>query len=178
MKKRRCPLTTIDQLVKGAKYRKLPHRDRMIWRVLPTYHFYIVVKGAKWRIPESDRWWYRYLTTFAHLSQLTLPIIAEPAIQWITFHAMVHLQFTMRRPFTNHRSFTIHAFSRGAGASSAIENYRKCLQALKTQIPTSQNETTNKLVPSKGSVGTPIEHKQSSLSQEGQLAPPVGHEIS
>ena len=121
VKKRGCPLTTIVQLVKGAKYRKLPYRDRMIRRLLPTYHFYLVVKGAKWRIPESDRWWYRYLTTFAHLSQLTLPIIAEPAIQWITFHAMVHLQFTMHRPFTNHRSFTIHAFSRGAGASSSIE---------------------------------------------------------
>ena len=120
--KRRCPLTTIGQLVKGAKYRKLPYRDRMIGRLLPTYHFYIVVKGAKWRIPGSDRWWYRYLTTFAHLSQLTLPIIAEPEIQWITFHAMVHLQFTMHRPFTNHRSYTIHAFSRGAGASSSIEN--------------------------------------------------------
>ena len=111
---------TIGSLVKGAKNRKLPHSDRMIRRLLPTYHFYIVVKGAKWRIPESDRWWYRYLTTFAHLSQLTLPIIAEPAIQWITFHAMVHLQFTMHRPFTNHWSFTIHAFSSGAGASFSI----------------------------------------------------------
>ena len=47
---------TIGSLVKGAKNRKLPHSDRMIRRLLPTYHFYIVVKGAKWRIPESDRW--------------------------------------------------------------------------------------------------------------------------
>ena len=54
VKKRGCPLT-IGQLVKGAKYRKLPYRDRMIRRLLPTYHFYIVVKGAKWRIPGSDR---------------------------------------------------------------------------------------------------------------------------
>ena len=30
--------------------------------------------------------------------------------------------FTMHRPFTNHRSFTIAAFSRGPGASSSTEN--------------------------------------------------------
>ena len=47
------------------------------------------------------------------------------AIQWIAFHATVHLQwiiYNAHRPFTNHRSFTIAAFSRGAGAISSTEN--------------------------------------------------------
>ena len=49
----------------------------------------------------------------------------RPAIQWIAFHATVHLQwiiYNAHRPFTNHRSFTIAAFSRGAGAISSTEN--------------------------------------------------------
>ena len=59
VKMRGCPLTTNGPLVKGAKYRKLPHMDRMIRRLLPTYHSPLtlwsrVLNGESQRVIDGD----------------------------------------------------------------------------------------------------------------------------